>query len=98
MLCVLGLPCDAVGWSVTMEFLVCQQYKTACADPKSFVRGGPTLITFFYEGREDPRTTISGPSSAHEMAFRWRADDRPTLNAGLVAAIFQGIRTCIARK
>ena len=32
------------------------------------------------------------------MAFRWRADDGPTLNAGLVAAIFQGIRTCIGRK
>ena len=32
------------------------------------------------------------------MAFRWRADDGPTLNAGLVAVIFQGIRTCIASK
>ena len=32
------------------------------------------------------------------MAFRWRAHDGPTLNAGLVAAIFQGNRTCIARK
>ena len=32
------------------------------------------------------------------MAFHWRADDGPTLNAGLVAAIFQGIRTSIARK
>ena len=32
------------------------------------------------------------------MAFRWRADDGPTLDAGLVAAIFQGIRTCFARK
>ena len=32
------------------------------------------------------------------MAFRWRTDNGPTLNAGLVAAIFQGIRTCIARK
>ena len=31
------------------------------------------------------------------MAFRWRADDGPTLNAGLVAAIFHEIRTCIAR-
>ena len=31
-------------------------------------------------------------------AFRWRADDDPTLNAGLVAAIYQGNRTCIARK
>ena len=24
-----------------------------------------------------------------EMAFRWRADDSPTLNAGLVAVIFR---------
>ena len=32
------------------------------------------------------------------MAFRWHADECPTLNAGLAAAIFQGIRTCIARK
>ena len=32
------------------------------------------------------------------MAIRWPADDGPTLNAGLVTAIFQGIRTCIARK
>ena len=32
------------------------------------------------------------------MVFCWHADDGPTLNAGLVAAIFQGIRTCIARK
>ena len=32
------------------------------------------------------------------MAFRWRADDSPTLNDGLVAAIFRGIRTCITRK
>ena len=32
------------------------------------------------------------------MAFCWRADDGPTLDFGLVAAISQGIRTCIARK
>ena len=35
------------------------------------------------------------------MAFSWRADDEPIWNAGLVhgvAAICQGIRTCIARK
>ena len=44
------------------------------------------------EGREDPNTTIRGPSLAHQrnastvqMAFRWRADDGLTLNAGLVA-------------
>ena len=32
------------------------------------------------------------------MAFRWRADNGPTLNAGLVAVIFQGVRTSIAKK
>ena len=60
---------------------------------KIFVRGGPTMTAFYYsfaEGREDPNTTISGPSSARQrisisMAFRWRADDGPTLNAGLLA-------------
>ena len=37
-------------------------YLVACADPESFVRGGPTLTNvFFDEGREDPITTISGP-------------------------------------
>ena len=30
------------------------------------------------DGREDPNTTIS-------LAFRWLADDSPTVNAGLVA-------------
>ena len=33
------------------------------------------------------------------MAFRWRADDGPAFNAGLVTLlIFQGIRTNIAKK
>ena len=39
------------------------------------------------EGKEIPNTTKSEPSSAchrNAMAFRWRADDGPTLNAGLV--------------
>ena len=54
------------------------------------------FFSFFLvdEGRKDPSTTISGPL----MAFHWLADDAPALNAGLVAAIFQGIRNCIARK
>ena len=59
----------------------------------------------FYEGREDPNTTKSGPSSARqrnaiEMAFRWRADNGQTLNAGLVAftVIFQQIRINFAKK
>ena len=41
----------------------------------------------------DPNTTKIRPSSARQrnaivMAFRWRADDGPTLNAGLVALWF----------
>ena len=59
---------------------------------KSFVRVGPALTAFLCfvllvdEGREDPNTTKSGLFSARQrnaikMAFRWRADDGPTLNA-----------------
>ena len=66
---------------------------------KSFVRGGPTLTTFLYivvnEGREDPNTTLSRPSLARRktpfyMAFRCRAHDGQTLNAGFVALLFLG--------
>ena len=32
------------------------------------------------------------------MAFRWRADDDPTLIDGLVALLFSGIRTSITKK
>ena len=50
-----------------------------CAEPESFVRGGQTVTLFFLvaEGREDPNAT-------KKLAFRWRADIDPTLNAGLV--------------
>ena len=35
----------------------------ACADPETFVRGGPTLTTFLVdERRDDPNITKSGPS------------------------------------
>ena len=39
-----------------------------CADPESFVRGGPNLITFFLvvEGIEDPNITINGQSSVRQ--------------------------------
>ena len=39
------------------------------------------------EGIEDRKTAIHGPSSAQHLngVFRWRANDGPTLNAGLVA-------------
>ena len=51
---------------------------------------------FSDKGKEDLNTTKSGPSLAHQrnaikmafqikMAFRWRADDDPTLDTGLVA-------------
>ena len=58
------------------------------------------LFLFYFlclvnEGREGPHTDISGPSLARRrnavyMAFRWRADDGPTLDAGLVALWFSG--------
>ena len=36
-----------------------------CADPESYVGGGPTWAFFLVdEGREDQNTTIGGPSSA----------------------------------
>ena len=67
-----------------------------CADPELFVRGGPNLtLSFKYilvdEGRGDPNTNISGPSSA---------DDGATVNAGFDCSfvIFQGIQTSIAKK
>ena len=51
--------------------------KPNCSE--SFVRGGPTLTIFIVvvfilvdEGREDPSTTISGPSSARQRnAIKW---------------------------
>ena len=61
-----------------------------CADPESFVIGGPTLTTFFFvvlffldEGVEDPNTffwraTSARQRNATEMAVRWCADDAPT--------------------
>ena len=42
---------------------------------------GATFDIFFLMKGDDPNTTKSKPSSA----FRWQADDGPTLNAGLVA-------------
>ena len=63
---------------------------------RKFCQRDPTLTTLVFKvdgGREDPSLTFSGPSSA-----RQHADECQTLNAGLAAVIFQGIRTCIARK
>ena len=56
---------------------------------RKFCQRGPNLIKIFFlvdEGMEDPNVTINGPSSARQQnAFRWRAEDGPILNAGLVA-------------
>ena len=63
---------------------------------RKFCQRGPTLTPFLVDdGREDPNTTtlymrpIIGPPVKHhlnhKMAFRWRAADDPTSNAGLVA-------------
>ena len=59
----------------------------SCADPERFVRGGPTLTSCLVdEGREDPNTTLSGPSSARQQIdIKWRIAGGPTLNAGLDA-------------
>ena len=41
---------------------------TSCADPESFLRGGPTLTFFlvYDEGRVDPSTTIRVPLLARQ--------------------------------
>ena len=63
----------------------------SCADPeKNCQRGSEFVYLFIDRGIEDQNTAINGQSSAHqrnaiEMAFCWRSDDGPTLNAGLVA-------------
>ena len=67
------------------------------------------MTTFFLvdKTRGDPNTALSRPSSARQqnaikMAFRWHADDGPTLDAAIMLAWqicdFQGIRTSIAKK
>ena len=64
---------------------------------RTFCQRGSNFDNVFVlvdEERGDPSTTISGPLTACQR----NADDGPTLNAGLVAAVFQGIRTCIVRK
>ena len=51
----------------------------SCADPESFANG----VFFVDEGRDDPNTTISGPTSARQRNA-CRTYDGTTLNAGLV--------------
>ena len=81
-----------------MKYLAIQTSSGAsCADPDSFVIGGPTLrlflfIFFQFDERKDPNTctTISGQSSAHQRnAIGYWLDS---------FVIRQGIRTSIAKK
>ena len=73
----------------------------SCADPESFVRGGPNLIPFFFlvEGIEDPNTAINGPVKRHwngvSLAGRWWPNFECWLGSYV---ILQGIRTYIAKK
>ena len=64
----------------------------SCADPDSFVRGGPTLTFFFvlffcfvFKFMRGNMIQI-----ALKATFRCRADDGQTLNAVLVAFWFSG--------
>ena len=76
----------------SIELLHGKTSNSAKIIPESFVRGGPNLTEAFLvdEGRENPNTSKSGPSSAYQqnafkMAFCWRVDGGSTLNASLVA-------------
>ena len=66
--------------------------RCACADPESFVRGGPTLTTFILvdEGEKGSkyhykRAIIGSPAKRHLNGVCWHADVGSTFNAGLVA-------------
>ena len=58
----------------------------ACADPESFFRGGPDLRTFFQLMSGSKYHKIRSSSARQRNAIRRRADDGPTLNAGLVGS------------
>ena len=66
----------------------------SCADPESFVRGQRFFFRFFFSLMRGGRTQIpllaghQRPVSETPFKWRfadWRADDGPTMNAGLVA-------------
>ena len=73
-------PIVLLAYAINLSYFVARSSADSlCKNLESFVRG-----SLAEEGREDP---ISGPSLARPrnailMAFRWRADDGPTLNAG----------------
>ena len=68
-------------------FIVVSLLLPSCADPESYVRGCPhlTMLLFFFycfmRGGMTQRAIIGRPAKRHfnEMAFRWPANDGPTL-------------------
>ena len=74
-------------------------YAITCANPESFVRRGQILTIFgerilipqkaghHWSASETPLKWrfAGGPMMAISMSFRWRADDSPTMNAGVIA-------------
>ena len=70
-----------------------ETFTTPCPCPaliqKVLSEGYQLFLFLVDEERRENLNNTSGPSSAHQrnaiqMAFHWRADDGPTLNAGLV--------------
>ena len=73
------------------QLTLSRHYAIVMRGSRKFWSGGVQLGQRFFvccflvdEGREDPSTTIGGPL----MAFHWRADDGPTLNAGLLSPLW----------
>ena len=62
-------------------------YLVSCADPESFQRDLTKYFFLFWLIREE-RIQLLLKLNYHLMAIRWRADDGPTLIAGLVALCF----------
>ena len=106
--------CDKrfVNCSPDNQHLIWEQKKKSvlnftCTDPESFLRGGPTwsffvlFFVFFYEGREDPNTTLSEPSLAGQWtALKWCFSGVSMMAQHWMLAWqlcdFQGIGTSIA--
>ena len=109
--------CDITGHTL-LCFCLCNQIEgvgmvgflgSSFADQEFFVRGGPTVTTFFFclfflQGGKGSNNSISGPSSARQRnaifngaslaCQRW-----PNNDSWLgIFVIFRGIRTSIAKK
>ena len=79
-------------WQISYKSIMKIPKKRQTQIHKICQRGSKFDVVFFLfnEGREDPNTTVSVPTTARQrnainMSFGWGADDGPKLNAGLVA-------------